>query len=195
MTGRWLAVLAGWLAMAGAESRAATVAGRVTIDGKRAADAVVYLERADGSAPPAAARAVMDQKNLAFSPRVLPVARGTTIEFTNSDDIQHNVFSPSAVADEFDLGTYGPGAARSVTLDEPGEVLVLCNIHMEMQAHILVLRDPYFAIAGTDGRYQIGAVPAGRYTAKVWQDGFLSATHQVEVPDQGELALDLALSR
>ena len=194
MTGLAYALLSSWLVLSVGPSQASTVTGTVTVDNASAADAVVYLEGAVET-PPAASRAVMDQKNLQFLPKVLPVARGTTVEFTNSDDIQHNVFSPSQIAAEFDLGTYGPGAARSVTLDQPGEVLVLCNIHMEMEAHILVLRDPYFAVATADGRYRIAAVPAGRYTARVWQDGFLPATRSVDVSNDGDLALDLQLDR
>jgi plastocyanin len=177
-------------------SCAANVAGTVTIDGRRATNAVVYLEQAGDAAPPASpSHAVMDQRNLEFVPRVLPVVRGTTIEFTNSDDIQHNVFSPSAAAGKFDLGTYGPGGDRRITLDEPGEVRVLCNIHMEMEARILVLRDPYFSPTADDGAYRITSVPAGAYTVKVWQDGFLSGTRATDVPADGDLTLDLQINR
>ncbi len=177
-------------------STAATVAGTVNVDGRPAIDAVVYLEQSgDVPPPPAPSRAVMDQRNLEFVPRVLPVVRGTTIEFTNSDDTQHNVFSPSAAAGKFDLGTYGPGGDRSVTLEEPGEVRILCNIHMEMEARILVLRDPYFSPTASDGTYRIISVPAGSYTVKVWQDGFLSSTRTVDVAADGDLTLNLQVNR
>ena len=139
---------------------AETVAGVVRHRDAAARDAVVYLERVDGPAPrPAPGHVVMDQKNLAFAPHVLPVVAGTTVDFTNSDDIQHNVFSPSKSAGAFDLGSYSRGEMRSVTMSEPGDVLVLCNIHMEMEAHILVVRDPFFALTDADGRYRIADVP------------------------------------
>jgi plastocyanin len=184
------------LVLSASSSHASTVAGTVTIDRAPAADAVVYLEGAVET-PPTPGHAVMDQKNLQFLPKLLPVARGTTVEFTNSDDIQHNVFSPSAIAGKFDLGAYGPGALRTVTLSDPGEVLVLCNIHMEMEARILVLRDPYFGLAAADGTYRIPAVPPGRYTAKVWHDGFLSDVRSVDVggDGDGDVVLDLQLNR
>src|SRR5439155_921956 len=58
---------------------AATVAGVVRHRGAAARDAVVYLERVDGPAPrPAPGHVVMDQKNLAFAPHVLPVVARTT---------------------------------------------------------------------------------------------------------------------
>jgi hypothetical protein len=133
----------------------------------------------------------MDQRNLAFVPGVLPVVRGTVIEFTNSDDVQHNVFSPSAIAGKFDLGTYGPGATRTVTLDTPGDVRVLCNIHMEMEAHILVLDTPYFSTVPADGRYRIADVPAGTYTVRVWQGRWLSTAQTVDLPAAGTLTVDI----
>jgi plastocyanin len=186
-------LLLGCLFLAG-PCRAATVAGTIRIGGKPAGATVVYLEGAI-EAPPASSRVVMDQRNLQFLPKVLPVVRGTTVEFTNSDDIQHNVFSPSDVAGKFDLGAYGPGAVRTVTFSQPGEVLVLCNIHMEMEARILVLRDPYFGVAGDDGSFRIAAVPAGHYTAKIWRDGFLPDTRPIDVAGDGNVELDLELSR
>jgi plastocyanin len=176
---------------------AASVSGTVTVDGRPADGSVVYLESTTAVAPPVAppTPVVMDQRNLEFLPKVLPVVRGTSVEFTNNDDIQHNVFSPSAVADKFDLGAYGPGAVRRVKLDQPGEVLVLCNIHMEMEAHIVVLRDPYFAVANADGTYRIAGVPPGTYTAKVWHGKFLPNGQTVEVPGSDSVALDLRLGK
>jgi plastocyanin len=170
----------------------ATVEGSVAVGGRPASRAVVYLE-ATGAAPPPvpAAHVVMDQKNLAFVPAVLPVTRGTVVEFTNSDDVEHNVFSPSAVARKFNLGTYGPGATRTITLDEPGDVRVLCNIHMEMEAHILVLDFPYFAVV-QDGRYRIAEVPAGTYTVKIWKERWLSLARTVELPATGNLTVNIA---
>jgi plastocyanin len=170
----------------------ATVEGSVAVGGRPASRAVVYLE-GTGAAPAAApaTHVVMDQKNLAFVPAVLPVMRGTAVEFTNSDDVQHNVFSPSAIAGKFNLGTYGPGATRTITLEKPGDVRVLCNIHMEMEAHILVLDFPYFAVA-QDGRYRIADVPAGTYTLKLWKERWLPFTRTVELPATGDLTVNVA---
>jgi hypothetical protein len=137
----------------------------------------------------------VDQRNLTFEPRVVPVVRGTVVEFTNSDDVQHNVFSPSAVAGKFNLGTYGPGAARTVTLDQPGDVLVLCNIHMEMEAHLVVLEGPHFATVAEDGTYRIPDVPAGSYVLRIWNDGWLTHGQTVELPASGTVRVDVAAGK
>jgi len=181
-------------ALCAAPAPAATVSGTLRVRGAVAPGAVVYLERVGDPAagPVPHSHAVMDQRNLTFAPRVLPVVVGTTVDFTNSDDTQHNVFSPSRAAGKFDLGTYSRGETRSVTMREPGDVLVLCNIHMEMEAHILVLRDPYFALAGGDGRYRIPDVPAGRYEIRLWRGTWLPMDRTIDVPDAaGAVALDV----
>jgi len=194
MTRAAQAVMIGMCLLGALSARAATIEGTATILGRPAADAVVYIEGAPPSAlSPAPPLVVMDQKNLAFIPRVLPVARGTIVEFTNSDDVQHNVFSPSATAGKFNLGTYGPGATRTLRLDQPGDVLVLCNIHMEMEAHILVLDGPYFSVVAQDGSFRISDVPAGTYTLKIWRARWLPFAQTVQVPASANFKVNVAV--
>jgi plastocyanin len=175
---------------------AGSIGGTAMVGGSAAAGGVVALEGAtDAPAPGAAPHAVMDQKNLTFIPALLPVVAGTNVEFTNSDHVQHNVFSPSEVGGKFNLGTYAPGASRSVTFAKPGEVLVLCNIHMEMEARILVLKDPYFSPVGGDGRFEVRDVPAGTYVLRLWRNGWLPVRQTVEVPETGSLTVVVTAER
>lgn len=185
-----IAALAGLLAAPWA-ARAASVAGKVTVGDDPGCNAVVYLESGKKIAAPPMGRVVINQKNLAFTPAVLAVVRGTVIEFTNSDDVQHNVFTPSRVGGKFDLGTYSRGESRKVTLNESGEVVVLCNIHMEMEARILVLDEPTFAATQADGTFEVPAVPPGTYRLRVWRRGWLPHTEIVMVPETGRLAVDV----
>jgi hypothetical protein len=84
-----------------------------TIDGKKKADhsnVVVFL---DGIPRQASAGAPLNnptisQRNRDFSPRILPIVRGTTVSFPNDDTILHNVFSISKTR-QFDLDVYQPG--------------------------------------------------------------------------------------
>jgi plastocyanin len=171
-------------------SQATSLQGTFTINGKPAEGAIVYLESAQPTITQTApTHIVMDQKNLAFVPTVLPVVRGAIVEFTNSDNVLHNVFSPSANAGKFDLGAYSQGEKRSVSLHELGEVLILCNIHMEMEARILVLPEPYFAVVEPDGGFQISEAPAGAYVLKIWRDRFLPYSRSVTIPANGEVTL------
>ena len=189
-----VAVLGVALGMPGVAA-AGTVSGTVMIGGAPARDTVVYLERGRPAPAGPPRRVSMDQKDLAFVPGVLPVVRGTVIDFTNSDDVQHNVFTPSRVGGKFDLGTYSRGESRSVTLSEAGEVVVLCNIHMEMEARILVLDEPTFGQTRADGTFSIAGVEAGTYRLRLWRRGWLAHTEIVMVPEGDALTLDVRAER
>ena len=84
------------------------VRGQVLAGGKSAADAVVWLDAPDAPKTPQRGTVVLDQRNLTFSPRVLAVRLGTTIDFPNNDRVFHNVFS-FRDGKQFDLSLYPIG--------------------------------------------------------------------------------------
>lgn len=137
---------------------------------KLSQQSVVFLEsdRLKGQKfPIPTTRPVMDQRDIMFSPRVLPILAGTIVDFPNSDNLFHNVFSYSQTKD-FDLGRYPTGESRSVLFERSGIVRVYCDIHAHMNATILVLDNPYFAAPDDEGHYSIKNLPEGLYTLKLW---------------------------
>jgi plastocyanin len=141
---------------------------------------VLYVQNApdDDAAP--AVHATMRQDDERFMPHVLPIVRGTTVDFPNVDDVFHNVFSLSS-SHTFDLGRYPKGSAKSVTFDKSGIVQVFCHIHSDMSAVILVLDGPHFAQPATSGRYVIDDVPPGEYTVVGWHERIKPVTRKVRV--------------
>lgn len=133
---------------------------------------LVYLEVAPRSAfdDGEPGRAVMDQRNETFVPRLLAVETGTTVDFPNSDAIFHNVFSLSR-ARRFDLGRYAAGRSKAVRFDRPGVVRVFCDIHSHMSAFIVVFNHPFFRVTDAEGRFRIENVPPGTYTLVGWYEG------------------------
>jgi plastocyanin len=132
--------------------------------------AVVYLEGdlAAKASPVGKGLVEMSQKNISFSPGLLAVQTGTTVEFPNLDDTYHNVFSYSK-AKRFDLGRYRKGEKPGVVqFDKPGVVSLHCEIHGNMRGTILVLDTPYFKKTDALGEYRLGPVPAGHYLLKAW---------------------------
>src|SRR5688572_22432618 len=85
------------------------------------------------------------QEGETFIPHVLPIVKGTTVDFPNLDPIFHNVFSLSG-AMSFDLGRYPQGSSRSVRFDQPGVVPVFCHLHSDMSSIILVLDNALFSV-------------------------------------------------
>ena len=145
---------------------------------------VVYLDDGDGHFPPPERVVVMDQRGLRFVPHVLAIQAGATVEFANNDPLAHNVFSISSPK-RFNLGLYGRGTSRRVKFDQPGVVQLLCNVHQEMSAFIVVVKNPYFTRTDKDGSFRIENVPSGRHRLRVWHEGIDERSYDVEVATTG----------
>jgi plastocyanin len=156
-------------------------------------DAVVYIENIPDTFEPKKEHAVIDQKNMAFIPHILPVIKGTTVDFLNSDLVQHNVYSPDDVADNVNLGTWLKGEVKSFTFGKLGVASIRCNVHVDMLAYVLVLQNPYFGWVNTDGSFSIPQIPAGKYTIKLWSERFKTQDKQVEVKSGGTTTIEFEL--
>ena len=159
---------------------AGTIEGKVS-PGKAS---VVYVDTIAGKTFPAPSdKPVMDQKGLMFNPHVMVVQQGTTVEFLNSDSVQHNVFWPSISGNKkegHNLGTWPKGDKRPFKFDQAGVVPLLCNVHPEMSGYIVVSPTPYFAQTDSDGNYKIENVPDGKYNVVAWHEGMKPQTKSVE---------------
>jgi len=163
----------GLICFLAASSQAATITGKVVVHGvKDSRDVVVYIDKIEGKTFPAPSDSkILDQIYLTFKPHVLPILAGTRVKFPNSDEIRHNVFSPNPVDDKrFSLGTYAAGTSKDVVFLKPGVITLLCNVHIEMSAYIVVTETPYFAVTDANGNYKIENVPPGKYTLKAWHE-------------------------
>jgi plastocyanin len=144
--------------------------------------ALVYLDRVEGREfPPPEKNPFVSQKSFAFTPHVLPVLKGATVDFTNDDGVVHNVFAPPGSAKRFNLGNYGAGVKKTVTFDKTGEVELRCNIHPEMLGYVIVLQNPYFALTDKKGNFEIGDIPPGKYRMIVWHERFKEASQEVTI--------------
>jgi plastocyanin len=181
--------LAGGLAAYGA-----TLSGTVT-GGKGAA--VVYIDAIPGKTFPAPAKhAIEDQKSLLFQPHVRVVLAGSTVDFLNSDTVQHNIFWPAISGNKkmsHNMGTWPKGETREFKFDAPGVVPLLCNVHPEMSGFIVVVPTPYYAEAEATGAFKIENVPDGSYTVTAWREGMKAQSKPVTI--SGSASVDFALTK
>ena len=182
--GRIAGCLAGLLVvlLSATGAKAGDIVG--TVAAPKPDQVIVYVEKVSGTFH--GSRAKMDQQNKVFRPYVLPVLRGSTVEFLNGDNLQHNVFGVGA--DEFNLGTFGKGLASEHTFNKEGEVAILCNVHPEMEAYVLVLQNPYFAQPDNSGKFHIASLPPGEYVVKAWYRGKIKK-QTVKVPATGNVTV------
>jgi len=198
VTRRWLAVCCGALLLTvsvAVEARAGTIRGTVTTSGlKDARDTLVYIDRIEGvEFPVPATPAELRQINKEFIPHVLPIMKGGSVSFSNSDGILHNVHLYQGRRSLFNLAT--PAGAKPITktFREPGEVAVLCDVHPEMSAYIIVLETPYTAVTAEDGSYTIAGVPPGTYILKTWHEKLKPVTTAVTVEGESTVEVNVEL--
>jgi len=84
-------------------------------------------------AAPAAAAVKID--NFSFGPTALTVAAGTTVTWTNHDDIPHTVVSDDKIFKSKVLDT---DQSFSFTFDKPGSYGYFCSLHPKMTGKVIV---------------------------------------------------------
>ena len=171
---------------------AATIEGTVS-PGK----SVVYLDTVQGKTFAAPTQTpIVEHKGMMFSPHILVIQQGMTVEFLNSDNVQHNVFWPSVNGNKklgHNLGTWPKGEKRPFKFEQPGVVPLLCNAHPEMAGYIIVSPTPYFAETDDSGNYKLVNVPEGTYNLVAWHEGMKEQTKSVNV--SGANKVDFSLSK
>jgi plastocyanin len=132
-------------------------------------DAVVIARSADDvkGEPAVGDIATIDQKGKEFIPHVSAIRAGTKVQFPNSDNIRHHVYSFSP-AKKFEIPLYKGTPANPIVFDVPGVVVLGCNIHDWMTAYVYVSDVPYLAVTTKDGTATIKELPPGTYGVEVW---------------------------
>lgn len=195
MTLRWLICFSAILSLA----RGASVSGQVELTNSQDSavrrhnysGVVLWLQPVDRDAPvPAVARrAEMRQQNKHFTPHVVAIQVGGSVDFPNLDPIFHNAFSKFA-GQQFDIGLYPPGTSRAIAFRKAGIVQVFCNIHSTMSAIIDVVPTPWYVVTDASGKFVISGVPPGEYQLHLYHERALPANlqfleHRITVPEAG----------
>lgn len=140
---------------------------------RSSADVVVWLtptrETENISAPRTPQRYKLEQKDKQFTPHILVVPTGSSVDFPNLDPFYHNVFSLFN-GKRFDLGLYEAHTNRAVRFDRDGVSYIFCNIHPGMGAVVISLSTPYFGVSTPDGNLTIHGVPPGSYRLNIWAE-------------------------
>jgi plastocyanin len=163
--------------------------GRVNANGTLP-NAFVYVSKgAENVSKTASAEAVtLEQKECEYVPHVLGIMVGQTLRVVSDDPTTHNIHVIPKAGHDFDV-TQQPGSPAVTTKFSKPQIMVPvhCNIHNWMQAYIGVVTNPYYAVTGDEGTFQIKGVPAGSYTLSIWTATFGTQEREVTVR-AGEMA-------
>lgn len=145
-------------------------------------------------------KAVVDNKECLFDPRVQIGRYQGEVETKNSDPVFHNAnlarvdtANKGGAADVLvNIALPMQGQTQTKNLRKSGIVAVKCNVHEWMQAWIYVSKHPYAAVTQADGTYEIAGVPPGEYNAIIWHEELGEVGAKVKVDSGGTATLDHA---
>lgn len=116
-----------------------------------------------------ASDSLIDQRDKEFVPTVSAITVGSQVNFPNSDDILHHVYSFSA-AKTFNIPLYGQGDNDDYleTFPQTGVIEIGCNIHDWMLAYLYVAETNLVALSNNSGTAQLDNLPEGEFELRIW---------------------------
>lgn len=146
------------------------------------ANIVIWAYKPKGNVHPGYAKTAkdtieMDNEFLRFTPRVVTVRVGQTLEIGNSDPVGHNSLigfiknkGQNPLIPAKGSIKLGPDKIKKAEIIPSA---VSCSIHPWMKGHILVQDHPYMAVTDKDGKFEIKNMPLGSHTLKVWNGKYI----------------------
>ncbi len=119
----------------------------------------------------ASEKVVVDNKFCRFEPHVGIMRTSQTLVLQNSDAVAHNTKADFFTNDSFNLIVPANNTQEvNLSLAEPLPAKIGCNIHPWMNAYLIVREDPYVAVSGSDGTFEIKNIPAGEHEFAFWHE-------------------------
>ncbi len=126
----------------------------------------------------------MDQNGCMYRPRVVVAQAGQQVLIKNSDQTMHNVHTYKGPATLFNMAQVQGGPAMKKKFATVGDVVKFkCDVHPWMTGYIVVTDNPYFAVTGDDGSFELKNVPPGKYTVEIWHEKYGSQPQEITVAD------------
>lgn len=146
------------------------VSGRIVGLGSAGGSGLVVYLAGGGRLTAPLPEATLTQRQKQFLPHVLSVTVGTTVAFQNEDSLLHNLHAYQDRRTVFNRAQ--PAFMRLIrhTFSRSGTVMLLCDIHPEMEAFIVVTPSPWFSDVARDGTFTLRGVAPGSYTLVVWDE-------------------------
>lgn len=152
---------------------------------------VRVVEDVPGDYPAPTEPVVVDQRGCVFVPHGAAARVGQPVEFQNNDPLLHNVRGASKQRQGFNIAQPMQGSKTTRVFQQPEiGMLVKCDVHFWMTAHLHVLPNPFFAVTGEDGAFTISGLPAGAYTLEAWHETLGPQAQRVTVTEDQAAQVD-----
>jgi plastocyanin len=173
--------------------KGANEAENVVVAGGDLANVFVYVKDGLGSRTfePPKDPVVLDQQGCKYHPHVLGVMAGQTVQIKNDDPTTHNIHPTPK--DNREWNESQPPSSPAIEKNFAREEIMLpvkCNQHPWMKMYINVVKNPFFAVTGKDGKYEIKGLPPGDYTIAFVQEKLGEQDQKVTVAAKDTKTVD-----
>jgi plastocyanin len=139
---------------------------------------------------------VLDQSGCRYHPHVLGVMAGQTLKIVNSDPTTHNIHPTPKDNREWNESQAPQSAPLAKTFSREEILLpVQCNQHPWMKMFIGVVKNPFFAVTGPDGKFEIKGLPPGDYTIAFVQEKLGEQTQKVTLGAKDSKTVDITFKQ
>ncbi len=132
-------------------------------------NAVVSIEGIARGKAFAFPRRVLTQKQCTFVPHIVLMQPGD-LAVESLDPVPHNVHIYAQVNRAYNESMNPLRRSLTLSFARPEIVTVKCDLHGWMKAYVILASNPYYAVSGESGRFELEKVPAGRYRLKAWHE-------------------------
>lgn len=116
----------------------------------------------------------LDQKHCRYIPHILLVPQNGNLQMQSSDATLHTIHMDGAAS--YNLPFPFPNQISARAMSTPGLVNLRCNGgHVWMNAEMMVVTHPYYAVTDESGRFELTGVPPGTYQIAAWHEGWTLA--------------------
>jgi plastocyanin len=107
----------------------------------------------------------LTQSGCRYRPHMLGAMAGQTIKIVNGDPTTHNIHPTPKDNREWNESQAPQAAALEKSFAREEILLpVKCNQHPWMKMFVSVVKNPFYAVSGPDGKFEIKGLPPGDYT-------------------------------
>ena len=173
--------------------KGANMAETVVADGGNLANVFVYVKEGlgDRSFDVPKDSVTINQEGCRYHPHVIGVMAGQNIEIKNDDPTTHNIHPTPK--DNREWNESQPPQAAPIEKSFAREEIMLpvkCNQHPWMKMYVNVVKNPFYAVTGPDGKYEIKGLPPGDYTLAFVQEKLGETTQKVTLAAKDSKTVD-----
>jgi hypothetical protein len=119
----------------------------------------------------------LDQKNCRYVPHIMLIPQGGNLDAKSSDPVLHTVHMTGAASNNIPFPMQNQ--MISISLPRAGVVELKCNAgHVWMNAEILIVNHPYYAVTDEHGSFKLNDVPPGEYEIEAWHEGWQNMSEE-----------------